>query len=68
MTNKETVEQNIGLTFEFLKEIVKHPEIIDTIQESSVIEFVQKDMNVKERNGLKKPTKYVKVTRQFQAI
>ncbi len=42
MTNKETVNRNIGLSFDFIKQIAKKSEMIDEITNNSTIEFLQK--------------------------
>jgi len=43
MTNKETVNRNVGLSFDFIRQIVRNPEMIDKIENNSTIEFLQKD-------------------------
>lgn len=48
MTKKEIIEKNIGMTFNFVKYLVDHPEMIDNIPNGAVIEFVDKDIAVKE--------------------
>jgi len=68
MTNKETVNRNIGLTFDFLKQIIKNPELVDQIKDDSVIEFLQKDNPVKETNNRKAADKFIKVKRSFEVI
>ena len=68
MTNKETVNRNVGLTFDFIKQIVRNPKIIDKIENNSTIEFLQKDYP--ERENAKRITadKYIKVKRNFEMI
>jgi hypothetical protein len=68
MTNKETVNRNIGLTFDFLKQIIKNPELVDQIKDDSVIEFLQKDNPVKETNNREVADKFIKVKRNFELI
>ena len=48
MTKKEVVEKNIGMTFDFLRYLVDHPEMVENIPNGSVIEFVDKDITVTE--------------------
>ena len=48
MTKKEVIEKNIGMTFDFLRYLVDHPEMVDDIPNSAVIEFVDKEIAVKE--------------------
>jgi len=68
MTNKETVERNIGLTFDFLKQVVKDPSILGAIKNSSVIEFVDKDFSKKETKKSIKPNSYLKINTQFELV
>ena len=66
MTKDETIERNITLTFDFLKQIVKNPSIIDGIEDNSLIEFVEKDRPLIETKRTKKPDSYFKVRHQFE--
>ncbi len=68
MTNKETINRNVGLTFDFLKQIVKNPAILDNIEDHSVIEFLQKDYPELEHSAKKAADKYIKVKREFELI
>jgi hypothetical protein len=47
MTKRETVNRNIGLTFDFVREIIKDPSIMDKIPNGAVLEFVDKDFPIK---------------------
>ncbi len=67
MTKKETINRNIGLTFDFLKEINKHPSLLTKISKGSIIEFVEKDFSKKEsKNILRKKRKYIRVKNDFE--
>ena len=39
MTNKETVNRNVGLSFDFIRQVVNHPEMIDNIDDDSTISY-----------------------------
>ncbi len=66
MTNKETVNRNIGLLFDFVREIIKNPAIADELPNRCEIEFVEKDF---PHNYKDHPRKYfVKVRPSFQVI
>lgn len=66
MTNKETVNRNIGLLFDFVREIIRNPSIADPLPDRCEIEFVEKDF---PRNYKDHPTKFfVKVKPSFQVI
>lgn len=68
MTNKETIERNIGLTFDFLKQVIKEPSLLNNIPDGTVIEFVEKDFAKKETKVSVKPNKYLKVNTQFELV
>lgn len=50
MTNKEIVNRNIGLTFDLIRKIIENPDLADKIPDNSVIEFVEKDFEVKKKS------------------
>lgn len=68
MTNKEIIQRNIGLTFDFLREIVKDPSIIDDIADGATIEFVEKDYVKKEKEIRVRGRKYVEVKQEFTVL
>ncbi|MBS4028528.1 MAG: hypothetical protein KGZ58_07805 [Ignavibacteriales bacterium] len=71
MTKNETIERNITLTFDFLRQVVNDPSIIDDIPNGSTIEFVQKDLPIAEEHiphRAKTSTRYLKVNHQFEHI
>jgi hypothetical protein len=68
MTNKETVNRNIGLSFDFLKQIIENPKMIDEIENKTTIEFLQKDYPEREIKKKIIADKYIKVKRNFELI
>ena len=68
MTNKETVNRNIGLTFDFVRQIIKNPELIDKLEDNSIIEFLQKDYPERENVKHILPNRFIKVKRDFEFI
>jgi len=68
MTNKETVNRNVGLSFDFIRQIVKNPEMIDKIEDNSTIEFLQKDYPEREKTKQIIADKFIKVKRNFELI
>ncbi len=68
MTNKETINRNVGLSFDFIRQIVKNPEMIDEIENNSTIEFLQKDYPEREKTKRIIADKFVKVKRNFEMI
>ena len=70
MTKKEVIEKNIGMTFDFLRYLADHPELVDDIPNSAVIEFVDKEIAVKETISKTRKGKAVsfRVERAFKPI
>jgi len=68
MTNKETVARNVGQSFDFIKQIVKNPTMIDEIENNSTIEFLQKDYPEREKTKQIIADKFIKVKRDFEII
>ena len=68
MTNKETINRNVGLSFDFIRQIVKNPELIEEIENNSTIEFLQKDYPEREKTKQIIANKFIKVKRIFEMI
>ena len=68
MTNKETVERNIGLTFDFLRQALRDSTLIDELPNGSVIEFVEKDFTKREIRTSIKSKKYLIVKSHFELV
>lgn len=48
MTNKETINRNIGLTFDFVKHLIDNPGLIEKLPDNFVLDFAEKDFSHKE--------------------
>ena len=71
MTKKETINRNIGLTFDFLRQVVKNPSLLDKIPNGSTLEFVEKDFAKMEKQGKLKAKgrrKYMLVKSELQLV
>jgi hypothetical protein len=68
MTKKEKINRNIGLTFDFLRQAVDKPEIINKIPDGAILEFIEKDFPITEKEKRKSKRKYLKVTSQLEGI
>lgn len=68
MTRDETIERNLTLTFDFIKEVIKRPTLLDEVDNDSLIEFVEKDKPLTEKILAKTPDKYFKVKHQFETF
>ena len=47
MTKKEYVERNIGVTFDFVKYLVDHPDLLNTIIDGADLDFIDKDISLR---------------------
>ena len=43
MTNKETVERNIGLTIDFVNYLADNPSVAENLPDNFSLEFIEKD-------------------------
>lgn len=71
MTNKETVERNIGLTFDFVNYLIDNPSITEDLSNNFKLEFIEKDFpNIEKKEELEKDSKitlkYVRVRNTFE--
>jgi hypothetical protein len=66
MTNKETVNRNIGLAFDFLREINEKPHLLNKIPDNVTIDFVEKDFPKMEKAKTSSGRKYVIVKNEFE--
>ena len=71
MTRKETVNRNIGLTFDFLRKVVNDPALIKKIPDGTTLEFVEKDFSQTVQPGIPKSRakrKYLRIKSDFDLI
>ena len=71
MTNKETIERNIGLTFDFVNYLIDNPSVADNLPDNFKLEFIEKDFPNIERKELSQTDseikrKYVRVRNTFE--
>jgi len=52
MTNKETVERNIGLTFDFVNYLIDNKSEMEKLPDNFTVEFVEKDFPKLQRRHL----------------
>jgi len=69
MTNKEQIQHDIVVAFDFAEQIIDNPDLLDKIPEGASVTFLDDD-NVKTEKILsKRPApKYVKVKRHFEVL
>ena len=71
MTNKETIERNIGLTFDFVNHLIDNKSELERLPDNFTVEFVEKDFRKLQRSQSSNRAmpnvskKYVKVKNSF---
>jgi len=74
MTNKETIERNIGLTFDFVDHLIDHKADLEKLPDNFTIEFVEKDFpKLQRRHSKNQPTpsvrkEFVQVKNSFVTV
>ena len=73
MTNKEAIERNIGLTFDFVNYLIDNPMDIGNLPGNFKLEFVEKDFpNIEKKEPLQAGSnfsrKLVRVRNTFELI
>ena len=67
MTNRETVNKNIELTFDFVRQIIENPKLADSLPAKCEIDFIESDFSSKANKALS-TKKLVKVNHTFTII
>ena len=71
MTHKETVERNIGLTFDFVNHLIENKQEVEKLPDNFQLEFIEKDFTKTELKQTQKASKsnlqnkYVRVRNSF---
>ena len=72
MTNKETVERKIGLTFDYVNFLIDNPSMVENLPDSFKLEIIEKDFHRKETTKFKKTSKRthktIRVLNTFEVI
>lgn len=69
MTNKEQIQRDIAVAFDFIEQIIDNPGLTEKIPDGSAITFIDE-----ENTKVEKPVsrivkkKYVKVKRRFEVL
>lgn len=69
MTKKEYAERNIGMTFDFVRHLIEHPDILNTVTDGAELDFIDKDMPSKHKEkAMRKKIASYKVEHVFEPI
>ena len=66
MTNKETVERKIGLTFDYVNFLIDNPGMAENLPNKFYLEIIEKDFPRAEKTKLKKGSKETQKTVRVQ--
>ena len=69
MTNKEQIQRDMAIAFDFVEQILDNPGILDKIPDNSTVTFLDSE-NVKPEKSINKDIlkKYIKVKRRFEVL
>ena len=67
MTNKETIQKNIELTFDFVRQIIDNPQLAEQLPDKCEIDFIEKDFSLKTEQELNKK-QLLKVNHVFDFV
>ncbi|MDR1747205.1 MAG: hypothetical protein LBR49_08050 [Tannerella sp.] len=70
MTQKETIERNIGLTFDFVNYLIDNPQEFEKLPDNFELQFIEKDFPKlqsasKQNKKASLPERYVRVNNTF---
>jgi len=69
MTNKEQIQRDIAVAFDFVEQIINNPGLTDKIPNGSAVTFIDEENKKAERRTTRIPhKKYVKVKRHFEVL
>jgi hypothetical protein len=67
MTKKEFAAQNIGMTFDFIRQIIENPACLDAMSANTQLDFVETGLPLGSTSKSKLVAKY-KVRRIFEPV
>ncbi|MBW6534521.1 MAG: hypothetical protein K0B11_05900 [Mariniphaga sp.] len=69
MKNKEQIQRDIAVAFDFIEQIIENPGLTEQIPEGSAISFIDDENKKVEKQTSQFPSKkYVKVRRHFELL
>jgi gas vesicle protein len=74
MTRKEKAKKNIRLTFDFIRQVINDPKIVDKLPSGSILEFVENDASPikkalkKSKSKIGSKRKFLRVKSHFEVI
>lgn len=69
MTKKEFADRNIGMTFDFIRQVVAEPSLDESVTDGAEIDFIDKDVPVtRKENARGKQIMRYKLEHVFEPV
>jgi len=69
MTNKEQIQRDIAVAFDFIQQIIENPDLTEKIPDDSTISFIDNEnKKVEKQTSRLSSKKFVKVKRHFELL
>ena len=69
MTNREQIQRDIAVAFDFIAQIIDDPDLTEKIPDGSVVHFIDNEnKKIEKHASLISSKKYVKVKRHFELL
>lgn len=69
MKNKEQIQRDIAVAFDFIEQIIENPDLTEQIPEGCAVSFIDDENKKVEKKTSQVPSKkYVKVKRHFELL
>ena len=69
MKNKEQIQRDIAVAFDFIEQIIENPDLTEKIPEESAISFIDdENKKIEKQTSQFLSKKYVKIKRHFELL
>jgi len=69
MKNKEQIQRDIAVAFDFIEQIIENPDLTEQIPEESAISFIDdENKKIEKQTSQFLSKKYVKIKRHFELL
>lgn len=68
MTKKEFADRNIGITFDFLRHLIEHPDLISTMPSGAELDFIDKNIPFTNKKDTQKKLARYTVANTFHPV
>jgi len=69
MTNKELIQRDIAVVFDFAEQIIDNPDLLDKIPDGAAISFLnEEEKKIEKHTDNASGKKYVRIKRHFELL